>query len=117
MLSTETMKFSLLSRPFWLNSTGKFIFTAVMTSSTTSNEGRHWPSVVLGKIRSLWNAGASTASAGLNQLISGTKLQHNCISYSTHCFCFSFFFIFVYLFLFSFWCDFCQHVDLLCVFF
>ncbi|XP_018576381.1 protein TANC2 isoform X2 [Anoplophora glabripennis] len=43
--------------------------SAVMTSSTTSNEGRHWPSVVLGKIRSLWTAGASTASAGLNQLV------------------------------------------------
>ncbi|XP_019865563.2 protein TANC2-like isoform X2 [Aethina tumida] len=44
--------------------------SAIMTSSATSTEGRHWPSVVLGKIRSLWNAGTSSAGAGLNQLIS-----------------------------------------------
>lgn len=43
-----------------------------MTSSATSTEGRHWPSVVLGKIRSLWSMGTSGPSAGLNQLVSGT---------------------------------------------
>ncbi|XP_074025599.1 zinc-RING finger and ankyrin repeat domain-containing protein rolling pebbles isoform X3 [Leptinotarsa decemlineata] len=43
--------------------------SAAMTSSTTSNEGRHWSSVVLGKMRSLWNAGSRSASSGLNQLI------------------------------------------------
>ncbi|XP_071055582.1 protein TANC2 isoform X2 [Onthophagus taurus] len=48
---------------------GDVALSAVMTSSTTSNEGKHWPSVVLGKIRSLWFAGSSSASLGLNQLI------------------------------------------------
>ncbi|KAF7285187.1 hypothetical protein GWI33_011724 [Rhynchophorus ferrugineus] len=42
--------------------------SASMTSSTTSTESKHWPSVVLGKIRSLWKAGQSGPSAGLNQL-------------------------------------------------
>lgn len=45
--------------------------TAVMTSSASSTDGWHWPSMVLGKIRSLWFAGSSSASAGLNQLASG----------------------------------------------
>ncbi|KAK9710641.1 Ankyrin repeats (3 copies) [Popillia japonica] len=50
---------------------GDTALSAVMTSSTSSTEGgRHWPSVVLGKIRSLWSAGSSSASAGLNQLVS-----------------------------------------------
>ncbi|CAH1131521.1 unnamed protein product [Ceutorhynchus assimilis] len=42
--------------------------SASMTDSVTS-EAKHWPSVVLGKIRSLWNAGTSSESAGLNQLV------------------------------------------------
>lgn len=45
---------------------------AVMTSSATSTDSRHWPSVVLGKIRSLWSVGSSSANTGLNQLVSGT---------------------------------------------
>ncbi|XP_068912891.1 protein TANC2 isoform X5 [Tenebrio molitor] len=44
--------------------------SAAMTSSATSTEGRHWPSVVLGKIRSLWSAGTTGPGAGLNQLVS-----------------------------------------------
>ncbi|XP_030763260.1 protein TANC1-like, partial [Sitophilus oryzae] len=44
--------------------------SASMTSSATSTEGKHWPSVVLGKIRSLWKAGHSGPGAGLNQLAS-----------------------------------------------
>lgn len=45
-------------------------FAALMTTSATTAESRHWSSVVLGKIRSLWSAGS--ANSGLNQLISGT---------------------------------------------
>lgn len=40
-----------------------------MTTSATTVENRHWSSVVLGKIRSLWSTGS--ANSGLNQLISG----------------------------------------------
>lgn len=61
-----------------------------MTSSATSTEGRHWSSIVLGKIRSLWSAG--TSSAGLNQLVSGTEyyflcalnLMKLCMDYNNH---------------------------------
>ncbi|XP_066156295.1 protein TANC2 isoform X3 [Euwallacea fornicatus] len=42
--------------------------SASMSNSVTS-ESKHWPSVVLGKIRSLWNAGTNSDRAGLNQLI------------------------------------------------
>ncbi|XP_072382965.1 protein TANC2 isoform X2 [Diabrotica undecimpunctata] len=42
--------------------------SAAMTSSTTSTESKHWPSVILGKIRSLWHAGSKSANIGLNQL-------------------------------------------------
>ncbi|XP_015833767.1 protein TANC2 isoform X2 [Tribolium castaneum] len=43
--------------------------SSAMTSSTAS-EGRHWPTMVLSKIRSLWSAGTSGPGAGLNQLVS-----------------------------------------------
>ncbi|XP_044740746.1 protein TANC2 isoform X2 [Chrysoperla carnea] len=40
-----------------------------MSASTSVVEtGRHWSSVVLGKIKSLWSTGTSTANTGLNQL-------------------------------------------------
>jgi len=38
-----------------------------------SADARHWPGVVLGKIKSLWSAG-SGVSTGLNQL-AGTKYE------------------------------------------
>lgn len=48
-----------------------FAFVALMTSSTPAMEpGRRWSSVVIGKIKSLWNSSA-TALTGLNQLVSG----------------------------------------------
>ncbi|KAB0802170.1 hypothetical protein PPYR_04356 [Photinus pyralis] len=49
---------------------GDTTLSASMSSSATSTENRHWPSVILGKIRSLWSAGSSTANMGLNQLVS-----------------------------------------------
>ncbi|CAH1182734.1 unnamed protein product [Phyllotreta striolata] len=49
--------------------------SAAMTSSTTSTEGKHWPSVILGKIRSLWSAG-SKSNTGLNQLLSDDDSPH-----------------------------------------
>ncbi|XP_060525151.1 protein TANC2 isoform X2 [Cylas formicarius] len=54
---------------------GDAALSASMTSSTTSTEGRHWPSVVLGKIRSLWTAGQNSASSGLNQLVADDEAQ------------------------------------------
>ncbi|KAK4881567.1 hypothetical protein RN001_004886 [Aquatica leii] len=49
---------------------GDSAVSASMSASATSTENRHWPSVILGKIRSLWSAGSSTANTGLNQLVS-----------------------------------------------
>ncbi|CAH2009763.1 unnamed protein product [Acanthoscelides obtectus] len=63
-LSPKALRSPFLSRAARQNDAA---LSALMTSSTTSNEGRHWPSVVLGKIRSLWKAGSS--NAGLNQLV------------------------------------------------
>ncbi|KAF5280679.1 hypothetical protein FQA39_LY05327 [Lamprigera yunnana] len=48
---------------------GDSALSASMSASATSTENRHWPSVILGKIRSLWSAGSSTANTGLNQLV------------------------------------------------
>ncbi|CAH1176220.1 unnamed protein product [Phaedon cochleariae] len=65
-LNSKVLRSPLLSRSSKQQETA---LSAVMTSSTTSNEGRHWPSVVLGKIRSLWSAGSSSSNTGLNQLV------------------------------------------------
>lgn len=47
-----------------------------MSSSTTSaSDAKHWPSTLLGKIRSLWSAGNNGINTGLNQLISGRGLN------------------------------------------
>lgn len=61
----------------------KYFIVNKMTSSASAVEGnRHWSSLVLGKIKSLWTMGSSTASTGLNQLATG-KLR-----FILHGFCF-----------------------------
>ncbi|XP_019768638.2 protein TANC2 isoform X2 [Dendroctonus ponderosae] len=65
-LSPKAIRSPFLSRNWRQQSDAAM--SVSMTNSVTS-EAKHWPSVVLGKIRSLWSAGTSTERVGLNQLV------------------------------------------------
>ncbi|XP_017783609.1 PREDICTED: protein TANC2 isoform X2 [Nicrophorus vespilloides] len=69
-LSPKALRSPFGQRAASRQTSGDSAFSERMTSSTTSTDSKYWPSTLLGKIRSLWSAGSSSASTGLNQLIS-----------------------------------------------